>query len=135
VAEPAAEAEHPEVRRVLVVDDNADSADTLCRLLRSSGFDAQTAYDGPSALAAADATTPDAVVLDIGLPGLSGYDVARQIRQRPWGRRPLLIALTGWGQDAERARTAEAGFDHHLVKPVTFDALLAILGRPAQVPG
>ncbi len=104
-------------RRVLIVDDNRDMAETAAALLIASGHDVRTAYDGLSALASASEFQPDAVLLDIGLPGISGYEVARQLRatQR---RHSLLVAVTGYGQDADRQRSREAGFDHHMVKPL-----------------
>ncbi|HET7636049.1 MAG TPA: ATP-binding protein [Candidatus Limnocylindria bacterium] len=110
-------------RRVLVVDDNADAADSLAELLELVGNEARTARDGESALATARSLRPDVILLDIGLPGMSGHDVARAIRAEPWGRDVLLIALTGWGQAEDRARSSAAGFDHHLVKPVNLGEL------------
>src|SRR5262249_1937510 len=95
--------------RILVVDDNEDSADSLGRLLRLKGNDIRTAHDGIEALEAAKAFRPDLVLLDIGLPKLNGYEVARRIRQHPWGRDMVLVALTGWGQDEDRRRSQEAG--------------------------
>ena len=82
---------------------------------------------------AAERLRPDAVLLDIGLPGLNGYEVCRRIRQQPWGKRMTLVALTGWGQDEDRDRSREAGFDAHMVKPVDFDALLALLAAVQPV--
>lgn len=105
-------------RRILVVDDNEDSAESLARYLRMSGHAVETANDGPSALHAAEQFRPEAILLDIGMPGLDGYAVARKIREEPWGRGILLVALTGWGQAEDRRRSWEAGFDGHLVKPV-----------------
>jgi signal transduction histidine kinase/ActR/RegA family two-component response regulator len=102
--------------RVLVVDDNVDSAESLALLLKTMGQVVHTAYDGPAALDAVERFSPDVVLLDIGLPGMSGYEVARQIRQRGQAD-VLLIALTGYGQKEDQARAREAGFDHHLVKP------------------
>ena len=104
--------------RVLVVDDNIDAADTLTEMLRVSGHDVDTAYDGVAAMDAVDSHRPDVVLMDIGLPKLSGYDVARQIRESDPQRRIVLVAVTGWGQDEDRRRSQQAGFDHHLVKPV-----------------
>jgi PAS domain S-box-containing protein len=105
-------------RRVLVVDDNRDSADMLEALLTMFGHDVRMVHDGPSALAAAVEFGPDVVLLDIGLPGMSGYDVAMRLRQTPRFGRTTLIAFTGYGQDEDRQRARDAGFDHHLVKPV-----------------
>jgi CheY-like chemotaxis protein/anti-sigma regulatory factor (Ser/Thr protein kinase) len=114
-------------RRILVVDDNQDTARSMARLLMLGGHVAQTAHDGPEAVTAAEQFHPDLVLLDIGLPSMSGYDVCRAIRQKLSGRPPLMIALTGWGQDDDRRRSAEAGFDHHLVKPVEYETLTALL--------
>jgi PAS domain S-box-containing protein len=104
--------------RVLVVDDNRDAAESLALLLRLRGHEVRQAHDGFEALAAATAFHPDAVLLDIGLPGLNGYDVARRMRQEQWSRRALLIAVTGWGQEGDKQRSREAGIDHHFTKPV-----------------
>jgi PAS domain S-box-containing protein len=114
-------------RRILVVDDNRDAADSLGLLLESADADVRVVYDGPSALEALSGFRPEAVLLDLGMPGMDGYETARLIRQRPEGRHIALIALTGWGQDQDRARTRRTGFDHHLVKPVDFDLLQALL--------
>jgi CheY-like chemotaxis protein len=104
-------------RRFLVVDDNADSAESLAVVLRLGGHDVRIAQDGRAALEAARAGSPDVVLLDIGLPGMSGYDVARELRSAD-GARPFLVALTGYGQPEDRVRSQKAGFDLHLVKPV-----------------
>jgi signal transduction histidine kinase len=116
----------PLQRRLLVVDDNRDAADTLAHLLRQCGAEVQVAYNGADALETLDAFTPEAVVLDLGMPGMSGLDVARHIRKRP-GTPPPLIALTGWGQSADRELTRSAGFQHHLTKPVDFAEMHALL--------
>jgi len=113
--------------RILVVDDNRDAADTLAILLRVEGNDIRTAYDGPEAVEVAEMFHPDVVLLDIGLPKLNGYDVARRIRQQPWGHGATLIALTGWGKDEDRRLSQEAGFNFHLVKPVDLSALEDLL--------
>ena len=118
---------HCEPRRILVLDDNPDSADSLSLLLDLRGNVVHTAYDGESGLELAARVRPDVILLDIGLPGLSGYDVCRLIRNEPWGVDTMLIALTGWGQDEDRRRAREAGFDHHMTKPVDFDALMGLL--------
>jgi PAS domain S-box-containing protein len=110
-------------RRVLVVDDNRDAADSLTLMLGSMGHDVRTAYDGAEAIRIAGEYLPDIVMLDIGLPGVNGHDAARTIRETPWGKRTVLIAVTGWGQDADRIRTRDSGFDHHLVKPVSPEAI------------
>ena len=114
-------------QRILVVDDNHDSARSLARLLKLVGNEVRTAHDGLEAVETATSFRPEVVLLDIGLPKLNGYDVARRIRQEPWGREMVLIALTGWGQDEDRRRSEEAGFNDHLVKPVNPDALLKLL--------
>jgi two-component system CheB/CheR fusion protein len=105
-------------RRVLVVDDNKDSADSLATLLQLGGHEVETAHNGPKALEAAGAFRPEAVLLDIGLPGMSGFEVARSLRGRRDTRDALIVAMTGYGQDTDRERSREAGFDYHLVKPV-----------------
>jgi CheY-like chemotaxis protein len=115
------------LRRILVVDDLPDAAHSLGTLLRLVGTDVHIAYDGPEALAAMGTYRPDVVLLDIGLPKMNGYEVARRIRQQPDFRGVVLIALTGWGQEEDRRRAGAAGFDHHLVKPVDFDALHVLL--------
>jgi signal transduction histidine kinase len=113
-------------RRILVVDDNQDAADSLAILLDTMGHDVRTAYDGLSAVGTADVFQPSVVLLDIGLPKLNGYEVARRIRDQR-GRDVTLIALTGWGQDDDRRRSKDAGFDHHLTKPVELGALYELL--------
>jgi PAS domain S-box-containing protein len=105
-------------RRVLVADDNRDSAETLAMLLRVDGHEVMIAHDGPAALAAFGGFAPDIVLLDIGMPGTNGYEVARQIRQARPGAEVKLIAITGWGQEADKKKAFAAGFDHHLTKPV-----------------
>ena len=115
--------------RILVVDDNRDSAETLSMLLELMGNEIRVAYDGEQALAMAKEIKPDVVLLDIGLPKLNGYDVARLIRQEPWGSNPILVAITGWGQSEDKDMSREAGFDHHLVKPVDHDQLLKLIQK------
>ena len=88
------------------------------------------AHDGLAAIEAAERLRPDAVLLDIGLPRMNGYEVCSRIRKAPWGKTVVLVALTGWGQDEDRHRSREAGFDAHMVKPVNFDALLKLLASP-----
>jgi signal transduction histidine kinase len=114
-------------RRVLVVDDNEDAAVGLAMLLEAVGNQATVAPDGPAALEKVSAYEPDVVLLDIGLPGMSGYEVCRTLRDQKCGRRPVVIALTGWGQDEDRRKSAAAGFDGHLVKPVSLEALQQVL--------
>jgi len=109
-------------RRILVVDDNRDSAGTLRMMCELSGHQVHTAYDGLDAVEAAAKFQPDVILLDIGLPGLNGYEAARRIRCQPRDKDLMMVALTGWGQKEDRDRSKEAGFDAHLVKPVDFDA-------------
>ena len=118
----------PITQRVLVVDDNRDAADTLARLLQEAGATVRVAYNGPDALNAVEEFAPHTLVLDLGMPGMSGLDVARQVHKRP-GTPPELIALTGWGQSADRELTRAAGFRHHLTKPVDFSELQSLLSK------
>ncbi|WP_337174584.1 ATP-binding protein [Paludisphaera sp.] len=113
--------------RVLVVDDNRDSANTLSRLLELDGHEVHTSYNGADALAAAAASPPDAILLDLGLPDKNGYEIAEEMRARPELADAMIVALTGWGQPEDRRRSREAGFDHHMVKPVDMRALRNIL--------
>jgi len=115
-------------RRVLIVDDNRDGARSLSRLLQVLGTEVEIANDGASALERLATFRPSVVLLDIGMPSMDGYEVARRIRSNTEFREVLLIALTGWGQEQDRRRTAEAGFDHHLVKPAAIDEIVALLG-------
>jgi signal transduction histidine kinase/CheY-like chemotaxis protein len=120
----------PPVRRVLVADDNRDAAASLAMLLEIAGHEVRTAHDGQEALALAASFRPDLLLLDIGMPRLNGYEVAERIRQQPWGAAMRLIAVTGWGQDEDKRRSAEAGFDDHLTKPIDPAILPALLRRP-----
>jgi CheY-like chemotaxis protein len=113
--------------RILIVDDNRDSADSLGMLLQIMGNDIRMAHDGQEGVDVAEEFRPDVVLLDIGLPKLNGYEACRRIRKQPWGSSVVLIALTGWGQDDDRRRSHEAGFDHHMVKPVDPQALMGLL--------
>ena len=113
--------------RILVVDDNVDAADSLAKLLRLGGHQIRIAYDGTAALEAAETFRPQAVVLDLGLPGIDGYEVARRLREDGANSATLLIALSGYGRQEDIDRSGEVGFDHHLVKPVDYEALLRIL--------
>jgi two-component system CheB/CheR fusion protein len=116
--------------RVLVVEDDADTARTWVWLLRALGHDVEVARDGPAALRAAEANPPNAVLLDLGLPGMSGYEVAARLRQQQDGStRPLIIAVTGYGEYTQRLRSYEVGIDLHLVKPVNPDELKGFLER------
>jgi CheY-like chemotaxis protein/anti-sigma regulatory factor (Ser/Thr protein kinase) len=116
-----------ERRRILVVDDNRDSALSLAMLFKLMGSETRTAHDGLEALEAAAAFQPHLILLDIGMPRLNGYETARRIREQPWGKNVVLAALTGWGQDEDRRKSHEAGFDFHLVKPVEPAALEKLL--------
>jgi PAS domain S-box-containing protein len=120
--------------KVLVVDDNEDTAMSLSMMLQITGHDARTAHDGLQAVAVAGSYRPDVVLLDIGLPKLNGYEVARRIREEPWGKGVRLIALTGWGQEEDKQRSKEAGFDFHLVKPVEPAALEELLTKLCPAP-
>jgi len=113
--------------RILVVDDNRDAADTCATLLELSGHEVQVAYNGERAFALAGRFQPHIALLDIGLPDISGYELARRIRSSPWGRDIGIVAMTGWGQDEDRRRAFESGFDQHLTKPVAADALEALV--------
>jgi CheY-like chemotaxis protein len=115
-------------KRVLVVDDNRDAADSLGTLLEHLGAEVRVVHDGRQALAAFHAYRPGVVLLDLGMPELDGYQVARAIRADERNARVPLVALTGWGQEEDRRRVREAGFDHHLVKPADIGALRALLG-------
>jgi CheY-like chemotaxis protein len=117
-------------RRILLVDDSVDAALALSMLLEALGHEVRTEHDGPRALASIEDFKPEVVVLDIGLPGMNGFDVAREMRKREATRDALLLALTGWGSDADRQEALDAGFDHHLTKPVTIEALEAALTQP-----
>jgi CheY-like chemotaxis protein len=119
-------------RRVLVVDDNVDAAESSAFLLRFSGHEVEVAHDGEAALRVVRDFRPEVVLLDIGLPGKSGYDVARELRARPEGEGIILAAVTGYGQDDDRRRAREAGFDYHLTKPLDPDTLTAFVESPGQ---
>ena len=134
ICEPAVAAPRAETvsksaaeRRVLIVDDNRDSADSLAMLLEITGNKTFQAHDGVEALDAIEKHRPEVVLLDIGLPKLDGHEVCRRVRQQPWGRDIVIIALTGWGQEDDRRKSEEAGFNGHLVKPVDYENLLSLL--------
>ena len=114
--------------RILVVDDNRDAAMSLATLFQITGHESFTAHDGPTALEEIARLRPDVVLLDIGLPRVNGYEVCRRVRAEPWGNDITMIALTGWGQEADRRKSTEAGFDGHLVKPVAYESLVSMLG-------
>jgi CheY-like chemotaxis protein/two-component sensor histidine kinase len=109
--------------KILVADDNRDAADTLAMLLEISGFEVLVAHTGEQALAKAGESIPDAVILDIGMPDMTGYEVARRIRAEPWGKSVFLLAITGWGQEEDKERAMAAGFDQHMTKPVDPDSV------------
>ncbi|HVR97578.1 MAG TPA: response regulator, partial [Thermoanaerobaculia bacterium] len=114
-------------RRILVVDDNRDSADSLTMMLKLLGHEVATAYNGLQAVEMAESFQPDVALLDLGMPGLNGYDAARRIRQQTERHDVVLVALTGWGQEEDKRRSQEAGFDAHIVKPVDLAALEKLL--------
>ncbi len=129
--EAASDGRHPGSsrtgRRILIVDDNRDALESLAALLEMSGHEVHVAADGEAALQVAEDCTPEVVLLDLGLPKLDGYEVARRLRETPWGKAAVIIALTGWGQDEDRRRTRASGFDSHMVKPLDLDALTRML--------
>lgn len=128
---PAAESDKrihsPAHNRILIVDDNRDSALSLAEILGLSGNETFVAHDGEEALLAADRHRPGVILLDIGLPKLNGFNVCKRLREKPWAEKIMIIALTGWGQDQDRRKSAEAGFDNHLVKPLDLAALMDLL--------
>ena len=124
---PATESEPPPERRILIVDDNRDSADSLAMLLEITGNKTYMAHDGEEAIEAIEEHRPEVVLLDIGLPKLDGHEVCRRVRLQPWGNDIVMIALTGWGQEDDRRKSEEAGFNGHIVKPVDYDKLLDLL--------
>lgn len=124
---PQIGAQSPPERRILIVDDNKDSADSLSMLLEITGNKTYLAHDGIEAVEAIEKYRPEVVLLDIGLPKLDGHEVCRRVREQPWGKNIVVIALTGWGQEDDRRKSEEAGFNGHLVKPVDYDKLLELL--------
>jgi CheY-like chemotaxis protein len=127
VPESGHSASTPARRRLLVVDDNKDAAESMSMLLELWGHEVICAYDGRTALETAATYRPDAVFLDIGLPEMDGYEVAERLRELPGSSKAVLVAITGYGQDADRRRSREAGIDHHLVKPVAPETLHNLL--------
>ncbi|HET6285085.1 MAG TPA: ATP-binding protein [Polyangia bacterium] len=115
--------------RILVADDNVDGAEALASVLEDMGNEVRMAHDGAAAFELATAFRPDLAFLDIGMPKMTGHELASRIRAEPWGRAIVLAALTGWGQSEDRRRSREAGFDHHLVKPITVEALQKVVGQ------
>jgi CheY-like chemotaxis protein len=120
-------------RRILVADDDRDGADSLALLLGLLGHDVRTAYDGEGAVAAAEECRPQIILLDVGMPRLNGYDACRRIRQQPWSAGMILVACTGWGREEDIRRARDAGFHHHLVKPIDPAALQALIS--SALPG
>src|ERR1700710_1115872 len=125
----AASTEPGQPRRVLLVDDSVDAAEAMSMLLETLGHDVRTLHDGPSALAAIDGFAPEVVILDIGLPGMDGFELAREMRLRPATKSALMIALTGYGGEGDRQKSRDAGFDFHLVKPVSFTAIEDVIAK------
>jgi CheY-like chemotaxis protein len=121
-------------RRILIADDNNDALESLATLLQLNGHEVYTATNGGTALQCVERQRPEVVLLDIGMPILDGYEVAKRIRQQPWGQRITLVALTGWGQDSDRRRSRDAGFDSHLVKPLDLETLTELLARLPSSP-
>lgn len=118
---------------MLVADDNPDTAAGLTKLLQASGYRVTTAGDGLEALEAARAERPEVILMDIGLPGMDGYRIAEQLRKEKGCENAVLIAISGYGQEQDRRRSIEAGFDYHLVKPVDYQRLLSFLARPKSI--
>jgi CheY-like chemotaxis protein len=129
--QPGAEEDSaPTKQRVLIVDDNQDAARVLSIAVRMLGHEVIVAHDGIEAVRAGAEFAPDVVLLDLGMPRMDGFEAAAKIRQLPWGKDVTLVALTGWGQDDDKRRTKEVGFDHHLVKPADPVVLKAVLATP-----
>jgi CheY-like chemotaxis protein len=120
-------------RRVLVVDDNADALESLSSLVKLMGNEVRQAKDGLEAVKVAGTFRPEIVLMDLGMPNLNGYEAAQRIRQEAWGSEIALVATTGWGQEEDRRRTSEAGFDRHLVKPIEMNSLREIFAAPAPL--
>ncbi len=116
-------------RRILIADDNADAAESLAMLLTLDGHAVTVVHDGHEAIAAFESVRPDVALLDIGMPGIDGYEIARQIRRSPHGSSVMLIAVTGWGQESDKTQALQAGFDRHFTKPVEPEVLTALLAR------
>ena len=121
-------------RRVLVVDDNEAAARMLGVIVGRLGIEVRTAHDGQAAIEAAALFLPDVMLMDIGMPGMDGYDAAREIRRQPWSQGLIMIALTGWGEDEDKEHAKQAGFDHHFVKPIDLAALERLLAEPNLEP-
>jgi CheY-like chemotaxis protein len=139
LATPPALAPEPAVspkakRRILVVDDNRAALLMLSKMVQLLGYEVEIAGDGLEAIASAAEFLPEVVLMDIGMPKMNGYEAARHIRQQPWGRKMTLIALTGWGQEEDKRKAREAGFDHHLVKPADPTELQQLMAAPISAP-
>lgn len=119
----------PASRKILIIDDNADAAKTTQMLLSMLGHEAEVAFDGPSGIDMAASSAPDVILLDIGLPGMDGYEVARRLREKTGQKETLLIALSGHGEPDDVQKAKEAGFDHHLVKPADTARLMALIAQ------
>jgi len=132
---PSPQSERPSVlrTRILIADDNHDAAQSLAFMLEMDGHDVRIAHDGLQAVEIAEDFKPQLALLDIGMPRLDGYGAARELRSRDWARSLCLVALTGWGQEEDRRRAQQAGFDRHLVKPVDPDILNRLIGQTLQV--
>lgn len=124
----------PSIKRILVVDDNRDAAETLASLLEIFGYEAQVSFDGGNALRIAEAFRPDVAVLDIGMPGMDGYELASRLREKPWALHTILVAHTGWGSGEDVRRSLSAGFDHHLTKPLDPHVLMRLIGHEDGSP-
>jgi CheY-like chemotaxis protein len=135
-SERQAQSERPasKRRRVLVADDNLDAAESLTMLLTMMGHEVRAAHDGVQAVDQAEKFRPDLIFMDVGMPKLDGLEAVTQIRRKDWGAGPVIVALTGWGQETDRKRSKEAGCDEHLVKPLDFDRLSVLLADLAAAP-
>ena len=131
---PSSDAAKAARRRVLIADDNRDGAEIMAMLLDQFGYDVQLAFTGPDAVAAAEKYHPHVAILDIGMPGMNGYEVAQRIRAAPWGESIMLIAVTGWGQDEDKRKAHDAGFNQHLIKPVDPNILESLMAAAAAAP-
>lgn len=114
-------------KRILIVDDNKDCVDSLAMLLEMNGYEALASLDSADALVIAASERPDVILLDIGMPGIDGFELCRRLRREPWGKDALIVAITGWGREADQDEAFAAGCDHHFLKPVQFDALRGLL--------
>ncbi|MBC8024547.1 MAG: response regulator, partial [Steroidobacteraceae bacterium] len=132
VADETTDGKYTDAVRVLVVDDNVDAADSLALMLQASDQETRAVYDGPTALRLFETFRPHLVLLDIGMPHMNGYDVARALRSLPSGADTLVAAITGWGQEADKTRAREAGFDRHFTKPISESSLRALIAEAAD---